>query len=288
MKSLLEVAGLSKQALWKSERRSRDQLKVEESIVRYISKVRHNHRQMGCRKIYFMDPQRHPIGRDAFERIGFRYGYKVKKKRNPIRTTWSQRVEIYDNLINGITINDVNMLWQSDIFYLDVEHAHHYGICIEDVYSRRLLALHLSPSLRAEENIKALRKAFKIRKGHDLDNCIFHSDRGSQYISTMHKEMLKSKGIRISMASIAQENAYVERINGIIKNEYLLQWNLTKSNLNEMAKKAMDLYNNERPHSELGMLTPTEYEKVNNQRNQNPSMTIYNWNSGNINRNTTS
>jgi putative transposase len=284
MKNLLEVAGLSKQALWKSEKRSRKQLMMEESIVRFISKVRQNHRQMGCRKIYFMDPHVHPLGRDAFERIGFRYGFKLQKKRNPVRTTWSQRVEIYENLINGITINDVNMLWQSDIFYLDVENTHHYGICIEDVYSRRLLALHLSSSMRAEENIKALRKSFKIRKGQDLLNCIFHSDRGSQYISTVHKEMLKSKGMRISMASIAQENAYVERINGIIKNEYLLQWNLTKSNVNDMAKKALDLYNNERPHSELGMLTPIQFEKVNNQRNQNPSMTIYDWNTGNINR----
>jgi putative transposase len=278
MKSLLEVAGLSKQALWKSEKRAAVELDMERRIVSYISKVRTNHRQMGCRKMYFIDPEQHSVGRDTFERIGFKYGFKVKQKHNPMRTTWAQRVEVFDNLINGLTIDGINQLWQSDIFYIDVEHTPYYGICIEDVYSRRLLALHVSQSLRAEENILALKKAIKARAGYRLHQCIFHSDRGSQYISTKHKELLRSMGMRISMASVAQENAYVERINGIIKNEYLLQWELTKGNLKENAKKAMDFYNNERPHRNLGMLTPAAFEQSISHGTSKPSITIYNWN----------
>lgn len=158
-------------------------------------------------------------------------------------------------------LNGINQVWQSDIFYIKIEGIDYYGVTIEDVYSRKLLALHLSRSLKAEQNIIALKMAIITRKGSNLKGCIFHSDRGSQYISESHKTLLKAEEMKISMCKMPQENAYVERVQGTLKYEYLFEFNLTVLNLNKMVKKIVHLYNDERPHSCLNMMTPTEFEK---------------------------
>jgi transposase InsO family protein len=233
---------------------------------------------MGCRKIFYT-PHDLPVGRDIFEKIGFSNGFKLKRKRNTMKTTWSQRVEVHPNLVEGITINNINKVFQSDIFYLKVEKKDYYGICILDVYSRKLLALHVSQSLFAIENVKALKKVIKLKTKQGLNNCIFHSDRGSQYISKAHKELLLANDMKISMCKIPQENAYVERMNGIIKEEYFYEMHLTQTNILEKTKEAMNLYNNHRPHSQLKMMTPTAFEHYVSKLDEidRPKQTIFKW-----------
>jgi putative transposase len=194
-----------------------------------------------------------------------------------MKTTWGQRVEVFPNLLGGTVLNGINHLWQSDIFYLKVEGANYYGVSIEDVYSRKLLALHLSQSLSAQQNVKALKKALAMRKGSGVSGCVFHSDRGSQYISDSHKTLLKAAGMRISMCKMPQENAYAERIQGTLKYEYLFEHKLTRKNLNAMARKIQGWYNQERPHSKLKMMTPEEFEKQveNLPENKRYKMKIY-------------
>ena len=277
MKDMYKIAGISKQAIWKHCKRQEEAALITSEVVDMIKDVRINHKRMGCRKIYYTSTEPLPIGRDIFEQIGFSNGFKLKLKRNKMKTTWSQRVEVYPNLIEGAKINGINQIWQSDIFYLRVEEIDYYGVSIEDVYSRKLLALHLSKSLRAEENVRALRKALKARQGDDLTGCIFHSDRGSQYISQAHKQLLHDEEMDISMCKMPQENAYVERVQGILKYEYLFEHMLTVANLQKMIQKILHWYNDERPHKGLKMMTPTAFEQyVNNMAAKDmPEMQIY-------------
>lgn len=277
MKDMCSIAGISKQALWKHSKRQEEVAWITSEVVDMIKDVRINHKRMGCRRIYYTSKEPLPIGRDLFEQIGFANGFKLRLKRNVMKTTWSQRVEVYPNLIEGMVLNGINQVWQSDIFYLKVEGTDYYGVSIEDVYSRKLLALHLSKSLRAEQNVRALKKALKARKGSKVSGCIFHSDRGSQYISDSHKTLLKEAGMKISMCKMPQENAYVERVQGTLKHEYLFEHKLTEANLYKMIPKILGWYNEERPHSELNMMTPTAFEKyVNNlPEKRRPKMQIY-------------
>jgi len=174
-------------------------------------------------------------------------------------------------------LNAINQAWQSDIFYLKVEHNDYYGVSIEDVYSRKLLALQVSASLSAQQNVRALNKALRTRAGYDLSGCIFHSDRGSQYISSEHKALLKENQMRISMCKLPQENAYVERIQGTLKHEYLFEFELTEVNLQRMIQRIIRYYNNERPHRSLQMMTPTAFENHVEKlpENQRPKMQIH-------------
>ncbi len=282
MKDLHAVSGISKQSMYKY-RKSKELAKKQEILVCQAMEImRKEHKKMSSRKVYKVQKGllNIKIGRDKFEKIAFSYGYRVKQKRNVMKTTWGQRVEVYPDLVSGKEINGINQVFQSDIFYLKIEGEDYYGITIEDVYSRRLLSLHISKSLRAEENVKALKKVLKVRNKTILNGCIFHSDTGSQYISNIQKKLLTELGMKKSMCDIAQKNAYVERIQGTLKYEYYFENELTKKNITRISNKIMKLYNQERPHINLDYKTPVEFEKYIQEmkEEERPVLKIYQWN----------
>ncbi len=280
MKELYTIAGITKQALWSHNKRQQTQIIREELVIGMIKQIRKDHKRMGCRRMYYATTKVSPVGRDVFERIGFSSGFRLQRRRNVMKTTWGQRVEIYPNLIEGKIINGINQVWQSDVFYIKIEGKDYFGVSIEDVYSRKLLALHLSKSLLAKELIKAFKKAIKVRSGTQIQDCIFHSDRGSQYIAKDFKVLIKEKQMKPSMCLLPQENAYVERLQGSIKYEYLFEFELKEKNLARQIVKIRRLYNDYRPHSCLDMMTPKAFEQQvqNMEENSRPEMQIYQWN----------
>jgi transposase InsO family protein len=277
MVDLYRAAGLSKQAMWKYRRRLDSCQGIRDQVVKYMADLRKRHMMMGCRVMYAIVKDQVPIGRDAFEQIGFANGFKLRHKRNPRKTTWAQRVEIHPNLVEGLEVTNINQAWQCDIFYQEVEGRHFYGVTIVDVYSRRLLSLHMAKSLAARHTAVALRKAIQMRRGHDLADCIFHSDRGGQFISAEVKTILRSNDMVISMCKMPQENAYVERLQGTLKNQYLYPHQPTSSSISSLARRIMRYYNEERPHSSLGNMTPLKFERMiaSLPPDQRPSMKVF-------------
>ncbi len=280
MKDVYFVAGITKQAQWKYKRRQELAVSRTNQVIETIKKKRKHHRKMGVRSIYYMAKDESPVGRDIFEHIGLSNGFRVKRTRSVVRTTWSQRVEYYPNLIEGKTLNGINQVWQSDMFYIKSRNEEFYGVTIIDVYSRRLLSLHISKSLSAKSLDIAMKKALKQRTGYDLTGCIFHSDRGSQYISKSHKLLLSQNKMVISMCLMPQENAYAERVQGTLKNDYIVFENLRENNMAYLSTKIARLYNDEKPHLRLQRMTPTNFEKYVDKLPQEdrPQMPIYQWN----------
>jgi len=281
MKDIYPFAGFTKQAFFKSMQREVVKDQIRKQVLNMFAQIRVNHKRMSCRKMYHVPGVKLPVGRDIAEQIGFSNGYKIKAKRNPIKTTWSQRVEVHPNLIDGRIIDNINQVWQSDIFYLNIQGISYYGIVIVDVYSRYLLALHLSKSLEAEQNVKALIKAIAKRGKGAVRGCVFHSDRGSQYISDKHKALLYEHKMEISMCKLPQQNAYAERLNGILKNDYFYPQKPAPENVIRYATRVQTLYNNHRPHEELNNLTPTQFEQQIAQMvdNERPKLQVYQWTS---------
>lgn len=261
MKSLYDLVGISKQAFWKYQRRGDFNYQKIMKAIAIIRSIRKRHKRMGCRSIYYAAKTKPPVGRDAFIDIGIANGFRLKRRRNKKKTTWSQKVEVFPNLIEGLTVTGSNQVWQSDIFYHQENGKDYYGITIIDVYGRDLVGLHLSRSLRAEENVKALHQAIEYRSNQNLTGCIYHSDRGSQYISDVHKSLLREYKMRPSMCIIPQQNAYAEKVQDTIKNAYLVDIKLEGRNLKSVAKHIKYLYNHEKPHTSLNMMTPVQYGK---------------------------
>jgi len=112
--------------------------------------------------------------------------------------------------------------------------------------------------MRTELCLKALKMALKNRK-YPGRKIIHHSDRGFQYCNPTYTQFAQQNGIIISMTEKYDpyENAIAERINRTLKYEYGLKHIIKNLKLAKaMTKKAIDIYNNFRPHYSLDLFTP--------------------------------
>jgi putative transposase len=263
MTSLYQIAGLTKQALHQYEIRQSDLQLQGDAILALAKEIRKEHPKMGCRKMYYvMDPN--CWGRDSFESLLLKNGYRVKYEPNYIRTTYSQSQYYYPDLTKGLELTNVNQLWATDITYFFVKGKFFYLTFILDVYSHRIIGYHVSSTLKAEANLKALKMAFRTRRQQVFPGLIHHSDKGSQFIDQDYQRIIKDAQMKMSMSNEAWENPYAERINGIIKQEYLDCWQIyTGEELMKATKRAVNNYNTTRPHWSLhNRLSPVNFEKL--------------------------
>ncbi|RLD77690.1 MAG: IS3 family transposase [Bacteroidetes bacterium] len=263
MEKLYHIAEISRQGYHKQVRKhERDNLlhsRIKESVI----ELREDHPCIGARKLFVMLKLKGKIGINKFEVFLSTEGLGIKVKRSPQRTTNSNHHWYkYTNLLHGFKLTGVNQVWVSDITYFMIGEDVYYITFIEDVYSRRILGYSISDNMLHQNNVKALQDSITLRNGADLSKLIHHSDKGSQYCSINYINILIENKFKISMAGNSIENPYVERLNGIIKNDYL--YPRKRSHDLKSLKKEMDivvkLYNEKRPHSQLEDLTPIQFE----------------------------
>ena len=165
----------------------------------------------------------------------------------------------YKNLIRDFTPYKSNQIWVSDITYIRTEPDYSYLFLITDAYSRKIVGYDLSIDLRARHAVNALRRATK--KGDHLKGLIHHSDRGVQYCSHQYVKLCQDYGIRLSMTESGNplDNAIAERVNGILKQEYITAMHpTTYDNLKSNIDTIVYRYNQLRPHLSCDMMTPNE------------------------------
>jgi transposase InsO family protein len=115
---------------------------------------------------------------------------------------------------------------------------------------------HVHPTLQTEEVAQALKMALKARKT-DLP-LIHHSDRGLQYCANYYQNLHRKHGLTCSMTDgyDCYQNALAERVNGILKTEFLLNKPYDLKQAKQMVKESIRLYNQKRPHLSLEYKTP--------------------------------
>jgi transposase-like protein len=246
LNELYQILGVSKQAVHQYQKRQLIFDKRCADLLVEVDELRAAHPGCGVEKMYYtLKPQF--IGRDRFIEMFMELGYRIQHIKNYHRTTIPTAFK-YPNLIEGMIVKNKNTVWQSDITYFDIKGKFYYMVFIIDVYTRQIVGYAVSEHLRAEANLKALKMAVKK---HGIPK-IHHSDRGSQYIEKQYTQLLKDNGVAISMGLQAQDNAYAERINGTIKNDYLKHWEIqTFECLKSKVTKAIKHYNSKRIHNSL-------------------------------------
>lgn len=263
--------GITRQAYYQNSKESVLKVFKEDLILREVSKIRKLHPRMGTRKLYcklmpFLDAHDIKLGRDGlFDLLSANY-LLVRRRRRTVRTTnsfhWLRK---YPNLIKGFIPTASNQLWVSDITYWKIgEGENAYISFITDAHSHKIIGHHVAITLEAIESVQALQMALSSLGEEGHLQLVHHSDRGIQYCSHEYINLLKENSIRISMTESGDplDNALAERINGIIKGEYLDAYDV--SNI-EQAKELLDyvvaLYNTDRPHMSISNLTPEEVHK---------------------------
>jgi transposase InsO family protein len=235
---------------------------------------------MSARDIY-LKLQPAFMGRDQFERFCMDSGYRIKQLRNFKVTTNSLGVTRFPNMIKDTEVTRVNQVFVSDITYFDIGSETYYLTFIMDLYNREIVGWSASDNLRTESTtLPALHRLITERGRVNIKGAIMHSDGGGQYYCNEFKALTKSLEMVNSMTQEKVfENSHAERLNGIIKNNYLYPYGPTNmTSLKRLLDKAVFMYNTGKPHKALGKLTPSNFritiDKENNSSSYLPLSTV--------------
>jgi len=264
------LLGVTRQALYQHIWAQQD-ISTEGSLVlEQVRRLRQEHPAMGTRKLFillqpFLLEHQIKMGRDALFNLLCENKLLVRKRKRSMRTTHSyHRFKKYENLIKDWHPSKPLQLWVADITYVPKKDGFLYLSLITDACSHLVMGYHIATSLETCHSITALEMALKNHGANG--DLIHHSDRGIQYCSLDYVKLLKQNNVRISMTQTGDplENPVAERINGIIKNEYLQFYHLKEEKqAQELLHHVIKKYNEKRPHQSINMLTP-HYVHTNN------------------------
>lgn len=203
------------------------------------------------------------IGRADIFTILRKHKMLIRRKGRFVITTNSNHwLKKYPNLIRGFNFTAPNQLWVSDITYIRIgAKSFAYLSLITDAYSHQIVGYCLHPTLEDDGPINALKMAIDLIHARKREGLIHHSDRGLQYCSYEYVGLLKENNIRISMTENGDpyENAVAERVNGILKDEWLnLETFKTFVQAKNRITEVVHIYNTIRPHASCDMLTPIQ------------------------------
>lgn len=229
--------------------------------------------RLGTRKLYHLikpelEEKGIKLGRDGLFEYLREADLLVKPKRSYTKTTFSKHwMRKHPNLLQGVTVNRAEQVFVSDITYVESDEGVHYLSLVTDACTRKIMGYEVSREMKACDVVKALKMATRSRIS--AAPLIHHSDRGAQYCSNEYQKVLSDNGIRPSMTDgyDCYQNALAERINGILKQEFLLYRCKSFDDLKVLVEQSVSIYNRLRPHLSLGMKTPEDvHEKASSLR----------------------
>jgi putative transposase len=162
-----------------------------------------------------------------------------------------------------------NQLWVADIKYIPTAAGWLYLAAVVDCFSRRVVGWSMRDDLRAELVVDALEMAVARRR--PAPGLIHHSDQGSQYVSLLFGERCRDAEIDISMGcTSAYDNAVAESFFASLTKDLLRRRELRSRA--EARTAVFDyietFYNRLRLHSTLDYLSPADYEKMKEEKEQ--------------------
>lgn len=267
------MVGIHRQQYYRSIKKAKAKEELAQQVIDLVSDIRVKMPRLGTRKLYYLleDPLRKlRVGRDKLFTILKANHLLIKPKRQYHVTTNSHhRFKKHKNSIEHLEINRPEQVFVSDITYLGDRAYPMYLALVTDAYSKKIMGFDVSDSLNAQGAVKALNMATKNRK-YPNAKLIHHSDRGLQYCSNEYQEILQKHGIKCSMTEKYDpyQNAIAERINGILKQEFIGDIKVqTVKMMSDLIKNSVYVYNTFRPHFSNYYLTP---EKMHHQRELSP------------------
>ena len=268
MNDLCKEMGLTRQGHHKAVQAKPAKMVAAEMVVQLVAEHRREQPRIGGLKLHDMTKadlvsMGIKLGRDRFFDVLREENLLVEPKRSRARTTNSfHRFRIWPNLVKGLEVTRADEVWVSDITYIRCRGGFAYLFLVTDVWSRKIVGWALGSTLETRWSLEALTMALKgAHAPGEGQRRIHHSDRGVQYCSAEYVNVLKREGIEISMAEAGNpyENAIAERVNGILKDEFLLDRTMENMETAHLAvRQAVRAYNTLRPHRSIAMRKPEE------------------------------
>lgn len=265
MAQACRFVGISRQAYYQGLSRESSKALRDDQILSLVRDERMIQPRVGTRKLHAMlQPELTQsglsLGRDALFALLRRARLLVPNRRAYHKTTDSHhRFRRHPNLLNGEAKRIPERpeeVWVADITYLPTREKFAYLSLVTDAYSRKIVGYHVHPTLQTEEVAIAFKKALKQRQSKLP--LIHHSDRGIQYCSSLYQDIHVKHGITCSMTDgyDCYQNALAERVNGILKGEFLLSKPANLEEAKKMVDESVQIYNQKRLHLSLKYKTP--------------------------------
>lgn len=261
--------GYTRQAYYKQRQRAIASQEVITSVIQFVKQERMLQPRLGTRKLLSMMRACTDItiGRDRLFDALRQARLLVATKRAYHKTTQSHhRFRRHPNLLKvgpeQVVPTQPEQVWVADITYLPVKSGSAYLSLITDAWSRKIVGHHVHDNLSTDSVIKAYRKALRKRKSDEP--LLHHSDRGVQYCSHQYQRVHQTYKVKCSMTDgyDCYQNALAERVNGILKGEYLLHKPADINEARKMVEESVLIYNTRRPHLALKYKTPDEIHRA--------------------------
>ena len=261
--------GRTRSAFYKAEDKTSYENLEHALIIGRVREIRVDQPYIGTEKVYhiikpFLIEHGIKMGRDKLHKLLITYKlHSNRRKRRAGGTNSNHSYRKYPNLAKGKTPIRPNELFSSDITYIRRFNDFSYLSLITDSYSHKIVGWHLSKNLSTDGPVKALEMALLNRRKDKAVKLplMHHSDRGIQYCSRAYVTLLKKRNVTISMSRASYQNPVAERINGILKTELLQDGYPTHEEALAAIEVAIRIYNEERPHRSIDMLTPAQAHK---------------------------
>jgi putative transposase len=263
------LLGYSKQAYHKREKKAlikeAAQKEVQIEVISKVLELRSEMPRIGTRKLYHILEGEFKeggikVGRDKLFSVLRDSDLLVKRRKKYTKTTdssqWRRENEY---LIEDYVPEKPEQVLVADITYFATEEGDVYGHIISDAYSKKIMGYCVAADMTKERTKAAFDMAMQNRTYTHWG--FHHSDRGSQYCSPVYTAHTYENKYVTSMTQDGSpyENAVAERINGILKEEFGLGKKM--KNLEDVKmrmERAVDIYNNKRPHWSCHLLTPNQ------------------------------
>ena len=264
--------GMSRQAYYQGLQRQGAARQCSERVIELVRSPRLHQPRIGTRKLHHLlsdsfASEGLKVGRDTLFGILRQSHMLVAPKRAYHKTTDSHhRFRRHPNLLKAgdgqVQPHAAEQVWVADITYVPTHSGFVYLSLLTDAYSRKIVGHHVHDSLRTEQVSQALKMALKHRQSRQ--RLVHHSDRGIQYCSDDYQAIHRKHGLTCSMTDgyDCYQNALAERVNGILKGEFLLQRPTDLAQATRMVDESVAIYNLERPHCSLQLKTPDEVHRA--------------------------
>jgi len=227
----------------------------EEALVADITELAQQHPRYGYRRIHvFLARRGHAMSPDRAHRIWRQYGLQVPKKR--------PRKRIAASRPRPLPALAANQVWAYDFVYDACANGQQLKcLTIIDEYTRECLAIDVAGSIRSARVIDMLSKLVSV---HGVPRYL-RSDNGPEFVSRTVLRWLTQANIDTAHIDPGKpwQNGSNESFNGKFRDQCLsLQWFKSRVDAKILIEDFRREYNEIRPHSSLGQLTPLQFKKT--------------------------
>ncbi|MFI7431745.1 IS3 family transposase [Micromonospora sp. NPDC049836] len=259
---------------WAAKKRPPSKRQVRDAQLTALMREIHvaNYGVYGARKVWHELRRRgHPTARCTVERLMRDAGLTGVVRGKKIRTTTADpgHERAADLLNRDFTAARPNRCWVADFTHVAAWSGVVYVAFVVDVYSRAIVGWSAATNKRTSLVLAALDMGLwrRDRAGQPVGaGLVHHSEAGSQYTSFRFTTHLLDAGIDASIGSVgdALDNALMESTIGLYKTELIKPRGPWRSlaQVELATAEWVDWYNNQRLHSAIGHVPPTEYESM--------------------------